>query len=178
MMATEATDETGSRSLPSLPFALLPVVLTLGLLALQLFYYGDFTPHIPLITGLAITSLLGVLRGMTWMDIREGIFHVIHVSMPSLAVLIVVGMIIGVWIASGTVPTLIYFGLVLLNPSIFLGAAMILCGRLAVAGHKLGHGRNHRSRADGHRGRLWHPSLLDGRRGRVLTHSPFQDTAP
>ncbi|MBU0861508.1 MAG: Na+/H+ antiporter NhaC, partial [Alphaproteobacteria bacterium] len=98
------------KNLPSLGLALLPVVLTLGLLALQLFYYGDFTPHIPLVIGLAITSLLGVLRGQEWMDVREGIFHVIHVSMPSVAVLIVVGMIIGTWIASGTVPTLIYYG--------------------------------------------------------------------
>ena len=94
------------KELPSLPLALLPVILTLGLLALQLFYYGDFTPHIPLAIGLAITALLGVLRGQTWLDIREGVFHVIHVSMPSLAVLIVVGMIIGTWIAAGTVPTL------------------------------------------------------------------------
>ena len=126
-------DKRGPRTLPSLSLALLPVVLTLGLLALQLFYYGDFTPHIPLICGLAITSLLGVLRGMDWMDIREGIFHVIHVSMPSLAVLIVVGMIIGVWIASGTVPTLIYYGLILLNPSIFLAAAMILCAVVSLS---------------------------------------------
>lgn len=130
---TEPTREPLPRSLPSLSLALLPVVLTLGLLALQLFYYGDFTPHIPLILGLAITSLLGVLRGMGWLDIREGIFHVIHVSMPSLAVLIVVGMIIGVWIASGTVPTLIYYGLTLLNPSIFLAAAMILCSVVSLS---------------------------------------------
>jgi len=133
IMAQQAPDQTRPLSLPSLPLALLPVVLTLGLLALQLFYYGDFTPHIPLICGLAITSLLGVLRGMQWLDIREGIFHVIHVSMPSLAVLIVVGMIIGVWIASGTVPTLIYYGLVLLNPSIFLAAAMILCAVVSLS---------------------------------------------
>jgi len=133
IMAQQAPDQTRPLSLPSLPLALLPVVLTLGLLALHLFYYGDFTPHIPLICGLAITSLLGVLRGMQWLDIREGIFHVIHVSMPSLAVLIVVGMIIGVWIASGTVPTLIYYGLVLLNPSIFLAAAMILCAVVSLS---------------------------------------------
>ena len=62
-----------NKDLPSLPLALLPVVLTLGLLALQLFYYGDFTPHIPLILGLAITSLLGVFRGQTWMDIRDAL---------------------------------------------------------------------------------------------------------
>ncbi|KJZ30246.1 sodium:proton antiporter, partial [Paracoccus sp. S4493] len=119
--------------MPPLWLALLPIVLTLGLLALQLFYYGDFTPHIPLILGLAITSLLGVLRGQGWMDIREGVFHVIHVSMPSLSVLIVVGMIIGVWIASGTVPTLIYYGLTLLNPQIFLVAAMVLCAVVSLS---------------------------------------------
>lgn len=121
------------KELPSLPLALLPVLLTLGLLALQLFYYGDFTPHIPLAIGLAITALLGVLRGQTWLDIREGVFHVIHVSMPSLAVLIVVGMIIGTWIAAGTVPTLIYYGLTLLTPSIFLAAAMILCAVVSLS---------------------------------------------
>jgi NhaC family Na+:H+ antiporter len=135
---SQSEDKNGSEKstplpLPSLPLALLPVLLTLGLLALQLFYYGDFTPHIPLVIGLAFTSLLGVLRGMKWMDIREGVFHVIHVSLPSLSVLIIVGMIIGVWIASGTVPTLIYYGLKLLNPSIFLAAAMGLCAVVSLS---------------------------------------------
>ena len=127
------TDEQRSVALPPLWLALVPIIVTLGLLALQLFYYGDFTPHIPLALGLAFTSLIGVLRGQKWMDVREGIFHVIHVSMPSLSVLIVVGMIIGVWIASGTVPTLIYYGLTLLNPQIFLAAAMILCSVVSVS---------------------------------------------
>jgi len=128
---TDTTEST--QQLPPLALALLPIVLTLGLLGIQLFYYGDFTPHIPLILGLAITGLLGVMRGQRWMDIREGVFHVIHVSMPSLSVLIVVGMIIGVWVASGTVPTLIYYGLTLLNPQIFLAAAMILCAVVSLS---------------------------------------------
>jgi Na+:H+ antiporter, NhaC family len=127
------TSTTSTRNLPSLPLALLPVLLTLGLLGVQLFYYNDFTPHIPLAIGLAITSVLGVLRGQKWPDIREGVFHVIHVALPSIAVLIVVGMIIGVWIASGTVPTLIYYGLTLLNPSIFLAAAMVLCAVVSLS---------------------------------------------
>ena len=129
----DAQPDQGPRTLPPLWVAILPIVFTLGMLALQLFYYGDFTPHIPLILGLAITSLLGVLRGQGWMDIRAGIFHVIHVSMPSLSVLIVVGMIIGVWIASGTVPTLINYGLTILNPTVFLPAAMVLCAVVSVS---------------------------------------------
>lgn len=123
----------GPRSLPPLGIAILPILFTLSMLAIQLFWFKDFTPHIPLILGLAFTGLVGVLRGQGWMDIREGVFHVIHVSMPSLSVLIVVGMLIGVWIASGTVPTLIYYGLNILNPSIFLAAAMILCAVVSVS---------------------------------------------
>ncbi|WP_254367982.1 Na+/H+ antiporter NhaC [Paracoccus sp. Z118] len=133
---TAPADETatqGPRTLPSLGVALLPIVFTLGLLALQLFYYGDFTPHIPLALGLAFTGLVGVVRGQTWMDVRAGVFHVIHVSMPSLSVLVVVGMLIGVWIAAGTVPTLIYYGLTILNPTVFLPAAMLLCSIVSVS---------------------------------------------
>ena len=118
---------------PSLALALTPVVLTLFILGLQLFYFGDFTPHIPLAIGLAITGLVGLRLGHKWPSIEQGIFHVIHVSLPSVSVLITVGMIIGVWIASGTVPTLIYYGLTLLSPQIFLAAAMILCSVVSLS---------------------------------------------
>lgn len=118
---------------PSLGLALVPVILTLIVLGVQLFYFGDFTPHIPLAIGLAITSLVGIKLGFSWKDVEEGIFHVIHVSLPSVSVLICVGMIIGVWIASGTVPTLIYYGLNILSPQIFLAAAMILCSVVSLS---------------------------------------------
>ncbi|RTR27546.1 Na+/H+ antiporter NhaC [Deinococcus radiophilus] len=119
--------------LPSLGLALLPVVLTLLILGLQIFYYGDFAPHIPLAIGIALTGLLGNYLGISWADVREGIFRVIHVSMPSLAILMVVGMLIGIWIGAGTVPTLIYYGLNILSPQIFLVAAMLICAVISVS---------------------------------------------
>lgn len=119
--------------LPPLWMALTPIVLTLGVLMLQLFYFGHFAPHIPLAFGIAFTALMGLYNGTSWSETREGIFHVIHVSMPSLAVLIVVGMIIGVWIASGTVPALIYYGLELISPQYFLAAAMLVCSVISVS---------------------------------------------
>ncbi len=118
---------------PSLPLALTPVVLTLLTIGLQIFHFGVFEPHIPLAIGLAITSLVGIRLGLKWKDIEEGIFHVIHVALPSVSVLITVGMIIGVWIASGTVPTIIYFGLKLLSPEYFLVAAMLICSFVSVS---------------------------------------------
>ena len=130
-MPPEKTSDRAKQ--PGLAVALVPVALTLAILALQLFYFGDFTPHIPLAFGIAITALLGVALGRTWRDLEGGIFHVINVSLPSVSILIIVGMLIGTWIAAGTVPSLIYYGLILLSPEVFLAAAMILCAVVSVS---------------------------------------------
>jgi len=118
---------------PSFFMAILPIILTLAILGIQLFYYGDFTPHIPLAIGIAITATLGWFRGYRWDDMEKGVMHVIRVGLPSIAILMTVGMIVGVWIASGTVPALIYYGLKVLNPEIFLAAAMVLCAVVSVS---------------------------------------------
>lgn len=118
---------------PSLTLALTPIVLTLVVLGIQLFYFGDFTPHIPLCFGVAFTTLVAMKQGLSWSDVESGIYNVIYVALPSILVLINVGMIVGVWIASGTVPTLIYYGLKILSPEIFLAASMLLCSVVSVS---------------------------------------------
>ncbi|WP_420547500.1 Na+/H+ antiporter NhaC [Curvivirga sp.] len=118
---------------PLLGLALVPIILTLAVLGIQLFYFGDFTPHIPLAIGIAITAIVGLSIGHKWSRTEEGIFRVINVSLPSVSILITVGIIIGVWIASGTVPTLIYYGLIILSPEIFLAAGMLLCSIVSVS---------------------------------------------
>src|SRR3546814_10699982 len=74
---------SSTRALPSLSLALMPVVLTLVVLGVQLFYFEDFTPHVPLAIGLAITGLVGIKLGFNWRRIENGALHVIHVSLPS-----------------------------------------------------------------------------------------------
>ncbi|EPC01533.1 sodium:proton antiporter [Litchfieldella anticariensis FP35 = DSM 16096] len=119
--------------MPGLPLAMLPILLTIALLAVQIFYYDDFTPHIPLAIGFGITALVGWLQGYRWKDIESGAFRVLHVAMPSIATLIIVGMLVGTWIASGTVPMLIYLGLELIDPSWFLAAAMLMCSLVSLS---------------------------------------------
>lgn len=72
---------------PSLFMAILPIILTLTILGIQLFYYGDFTPHIPLAIGIAITATMGWFRGYRWDDMEKGVMHVIRVGLPSIAIL-------------------------------------------------------------------------------------------
>lgn len=118
---------------PSLGLALVPIVLTLGVLAVQLFYYKDFTPHVPLAIGLAITAAIGWLQGHRWQQMEEGVLRIVSIGLQSIGILIVVGMIIGTWIASGTVPFIIHAGLKLLTPEWFLAAGMLLCSLVSVS---------------------------------------------
>ncbi|WP_339462930.1 Na+/H+ antiporter NhaC [Pseudomonas sp. EA_105y_Pfl2_R69] len=126
-------EPTAPINMPNLWVALIPIVLTIGLLALQIFYYNDFTPHIALAIGIAITGLVGWTQGYRWKDIESGAFHVLHVAMPSIATLILVGMLVSTWIASGTVPLLIYYGLELIDPVWFLAASMLLCSVVSLS---------------------------------------------
>lgn len=118
---------------PGLLIAFLPIALTFVVLGTQLFVFDTFTPHVPLVIGIAITAVVGRYLGCTWQDMQEGMLHVVSVGLPAVGILILVGMITGVWISSGTVPTLIYYGLELLNPQIFLAAAAMLCAVVSVS---------------------------------------------
>jgi len=102
-----------------LQWALLPILLTFIVLGIQLFVFDTFTPHVPLVLGIGFAALVGRLNGTSWKDMEEGMLHVVSVGLPAIGILILVGMLTGVWIASGTVPSLIYFGLELISPQFF-----------------------------------------------------------
>ncbi|WP_246116438.1 Na+/H+ antiporter NhaC [Cobetia crustatorum] len=118
---------------PSLVMACLPIVATLAVLALQLFVFGEFTPHVPLVCGVAMTAIIGWKLGYGWSAMEEGMMRIVRVGLPSIAILILVGMTVGIWIASGSVPMIIYYGLKLISPEYFLAAAMLLCAVVSVA---------------------------------------------
>ena len=59
--------------------------------------------------------------------VEENIVNGIATALPAILILFSVGSLIGVWMLSGTVPTMIYYGLLLLNPSIFYPATCLLC---------------------------------------------------
>lgn len=118
---------------PDFLVALAPLLLTIALVALQVFYYGDVSPHVPLALGIVITAVFGWRRGYRWKEMQNGMFNVIHVALPAIFILYTIGMIIGTWIQAGTVPLMIYYGLQVLDPSYFLFAACIICAVVSVS---------------------------------------------
>ena len=116
--------------------ALIPVVLTIVILMYTVLpVFGvNGEVHIPLIFGALIASFVAITRlGYTWSDIEEGVISSISGTMQAILILAIIGMIIGTWILGGIVPTLIYYGLQILSPALFLVAACLLCCVVSLA---------------------------------------------
>lgn len=93
----------------------------------------EIDPHLPLIAGAAVAGLIGWRLGFTWKVMEEGMIGGIVVALTAIVILLLVGILIGTWILSGIVPTMVYYGLALLSPGIFLVAACVICALVSLA---------------------------------------------
>ncbi|SHH29852.1 Na+/H+ antiporter NhaC [Tepidibacter thalassicus] len=113
--------------------ALIPIFCLILFLGISVFVYKA-SPHIPLICGAIIAALMANLRlGYSWNELEEGILKTINMAMQAILILMIVGTIIGTWILSGVVPTMIFYGLKILSPGIFLIATCLICAIVALA---------------------------------------------
>ena len=122
---------------PTLRQALLPVGVLVILLASSVYLYGDASSsgpnQIALILSGGVAILVGLGNGYIWPELERGIVSGISLAMGAILILMVVGSLIGTWILAGVVPSMIYYGLQILSPSIFYPAAVIICALVALA---------------------------------------------
>lgn len=113
--------------------ALIPIVFLILTLALALLKF-NVDPHIPLILGTGVAALIGVFRlGYKWSELEEGILQTITMALQAILILLIVGTLIGTWILGGVVPSMIFWGLKILSPGIFLVATLLICSIVSVA---------------------------------------------
>lgn len=110
-----------------LTFGLLIVVMGVGIL----FYEAD--PHIPMLIGTLIAAVMAVRLGFDWTEIEKSMFDGIYQALQAIIILSIIGVLIGVWLLSGVVPSMIYYGLGILKPSIFLVATVLICSITSLA---------------------------------------------
>ncbi len=105
---------------------LICVVFTLGIIMYSIFLsYGE--AHMPLILSSALVCIVAALNGWKWNVMEKGMIAGINRSMQANLILLTVGMLVSTWKAGGIIPSMIYYGLNILNPSIFLVTACLLC---------------------------------------------------
>ena len=88
---------------------------------------------VPMLCTWAIIFGFCKIRKIDFGKVQTAMFDAIRSALGAIMILLVVGVMVGTWIASGTIPTIIYIGLRLINPQFFLLCALIICSLLALA---------------------------------------------
>ncbi|MEM1110736.1 MAG: Na+/H+ antiporter NhaC [Pseudomonadota bacterium] len=121
----------------TMALALTPIVFLVTLLAVSVYLFGADSSYganqIVLVLTTCVVALVGRAIGMSWSTLEEGIISGIGVGLRPTLILLGVGMLIGTWILSGTVPSMIYYGVQVLNPGIFYAACAAICALVAVS---------------------------------------------
>ena len=117
-----------------IPFwaALLGLILTAGIMFVCLVVWHS-EPQIPLLLGCGVATAIALLYGWKWEDICRGMVDSISRSLEAVLILLLIGVLVGVWIAAGTVPAMVVYGLRLISPRLFLASAMLVCALLSMA---------------------------------------------
>jgi NhaC family Na+:H+ antiporter len=128
---------TNTPKAPSMLDALIPIVALVVMLTTAVEFFGDnssFGPNqIALLLAMGISIVIGIKNGYTWLSIEKAIVGGISISLGAILILLAVGSLIGTWLLSGTVPTMVYYGLQIIDPSWFYAAACLVCGIVAMS---------------------------------------------
>ena len=126
-----------NRKSPSLLLALIPIISLIILLATNVWLYGDNTlsgsNQLTLLFSAAIAALIGFFLKVPWDEMLDGAVKSISSAMGALIILLLIGSLAGTWMLSGIVPAMIYYGLEILSPSIFLFACCIICAIVSLS---------------------------------------------
>ena len=120
---------------PTMLDALIPMLFLIGLLSLAVYLFGEDASWGPNQIALTFSSLvaavIGLKNGHSWEDMGKGVVKSISQAMGAIFILLAVGALIGTWVMSGTVTTMIYYGLELLSPKIFYPTVVIVSAIVA-----------------------------------------------
>jgi NhaC family Na+:H+ antiporter len=121
----------------SLKASLIPVVLLVVLLAYNVFVFGDDalsgSNQFILLIGGAIAAVVGFFHRVSYDKMLAEVAENLKSTTGALLILLMVGALSGTWLVSGIIPAMIYYGLQILNPTIFLAACVIICAIISIA---------------------------------------------
>ena len=89
--------------------------------------------HIPLLLAATVAASIAIMNGFKWDELLEGVVETISSAMGAIIILMIIGMVVGTWKAAGIVPAMIYYGLQVLSPGIFLVATLLITSIVSLA---------------------------------------------
>jgi len=118
--------------------ALIPVVALIGMLFYNVFYaFGDDalsgSNQFILLMGGAVAAIVGFFNKVSYESMIEEVANNVKSTTGAILILLMVGALAGTWMVSGIIPTMIYYGLQILNPTIFLASCVVICSIISIA---------------------------------------------
>ncbi len=116
--------------------ALFPILILILLLTLNVFLFEDTLSganQIALLLAASIAGIIAIKLGYKWGEIRGKVVSTIGSAMPSILILLLIGSLAGTWMISGVVPAMIYYGLDIINPKVFLITAVVVSAIVSVS---------------------------------------------
>ena len=122
---------------PSLLLAFIPLIILVAFLFINVIVFSDDATYGPnqiaLIIGAIVAGIVVAQLGYKWKQIVDSIVNSISSAMSAVLILLIIGSLAGTWLISGVVPAMIYYGLQILNPTIFLFAACLISAIVSLA---------------------------------------------
>lgn len=112
---------------------LIVMLAMIGLLMWSILMDNGGEPHIALILAAAVATVVAKINGWKWAYLEQGILASINRSMQAILILGILGCLIASWMAAGTIPSMMYYGIKVISPSVFLVTACILCSIVSLA---------------------------------------------
>ncbi len=130
-----SNEKTRNVRLPNVVEALLPIVVMMGLMIYGLNFSGGtyVDAHMPLAVSIVVACAVGCFCGHSFSDMLAGMIDRLNATMEAILILCTVGLLVASFLMSGTIPALIYYGLNLLTPQLFLPIGCILCAIVGLA---------------------------------------------
>lgn len=117
--------------------ALIPVFALIAMLAFNVYVFGDDalsgSNQFIMLLGGAVAAIVGFFNKVDFDKMMDEVASNIQSTSGAILILLMVGALAGTWLISGIIPTMIYYGLQILNPTIFLAACVVICSVISVA---------------------------------------------
>ncbi len=121
---------------PSLLQAFIPIVFLIVFLAINVIVFKEDTlsgaNQVILLLSAVVAGLISVRLNVSYSQLLSSINKSISIAMPSILILLIIGSLAGTWLISGVIPVMIYYGLQIIHPSIFLLTAIIVSGVISL----------------------------------------------
>ncbi|MED4206702.1 Na+/H+ antiporter NhaC [Neobacillus mesonae] len=117
-----------------IPFglAIIPLAAMIVVMAIAVVYLEQ-GPHMPLIFGTTVAAIVAWRVGFKWDEIEKMMYKGIRLALPAVVIIMLVGLTIGAWIGGGIVATMIFYGLKIITPSLFLVSICAICAVVSLA---------------------------------------------